>query len=132
LLEWLLSEALPEEGVRLASLELRHERAGLADGEVDRLHADGSYIRSVLTLFGPTTIYRHEGVERLTPDGQTLLMTAMDRARARRARCTLHRRPGAGPERAVVVCSFEPRQEQPHLANVYREAALSHTQRKRS
>jgi hypothetical protein len=49
-------------------------------------------------------------------------MTAQNRARALRIPCTLHRRPGAGPERAVVVCSFEPRAEQAEPANVYREA----------
>ena len=32
--------------------------------------------------------------------------------RAMRVRCTLHRRPGAGPECAVIVCSFEPGVEQ--------------------
>jgi hypothetical protein len=122
-LEQLLAEALPEEGVYLVSLEHRHEPAGSEDREVDRLHADGSYIRSVLTLYGPTTVYREEGEEHSVPEGQTLLMTAQERTRARRVSCTLHRRPGAGPERAVIVCSFEPRQEQPGQANVYRQAA---------
>jgi hypothetical protein len=122
-LEDLLVEALPEEGVCLASLEFRHERAGLVDDEVDRLHADGSYIRSVFTHYGATTIYRHEGVERPAPPGQTLLMTALDRARARRVHCTLHRRPGAGLERAVIVCSFVPHQGPVHPGDVYREVA---------
>jgi len=108
-LECLLGEALPEESPCLADLELRHEPAGLEDEEVDRLHADGSYLRSVLTLHGPATIYRDGRSERPVPSGHTLLMTAMDRARALRLHCTLHRRPGAGPERAVIVCSFEPR-----------------------
>lgn len=112
-LELLLSEALPEEGVSLTALEYRHELAFSVDHEVDRLHADGSYIRSVYTLFGAATIYRDGGVERSVPHGQTLLMTAMARARAIRLPCTLHRRPGAGPERAVIVCSFEPSEEQP-------------------
>jgi hypothetical protein len=107
-LEGLLSEALPEESLGLTELELRHEPAGAEDKEVDRLHADGSYLRSIYTLYGPTTIYREGKVDHSVPSGQTLLMTAMARARAMRVRCTLHRRPGAGPERAVIVCSFEP------------------------
>jgi hypothetical protein len=122
-LEALLAEALPEEAVSLDSLEFRHEPAGSEDRTVDRLHADGSYVRSVWTLYGPPTIYRDGKVERPVPDGQTLLMTAMGRARAVRRPCTLHRRPGAGPERAVIVCSFKPRSEQPPLVSVYREAA---------
>ena len=60
------------------------------------------------------------------PDGHTLLMTALGRARAVRLPCTLHRRPGAGPERAVVVCSFEPRPEQQPLASVYWQVAQAH------
>jgi hypothetical protein len=87
---------------------LRHEPAGAEDKEVDKLHADGSYLRSVYTVYGPTTIYRDGKLEHAVPSEQTLLMTAIDRARAMRIRCTLHRRPGAGPERAVIVCSFEP------------------------
>ena len=122
-LEGLLDEALPEEAVCLTSLEFRHEPAGSEDREVDRLHADGSYLRSVYTLYGPATVYRDRGVERPVPEGHTLLMTAMDRARAVHVPCTLHRRPGAGPERAVVVCSFEPRPGQPPPANVYRDVA---------
>jgi hypothetical protein len=109
-LERVLSEALPEESLGLAELELRQEPAGAEDKEVDRLHADGSYLRSVYTLYGPTTIYRDGKIEHTVPSGQSLLMTAMARARAMRVHCTLHRRPGAGPERAVIVCSFEPRQ----------------------
>jgi hypothetical protein len=119
-LEDLLSEAVPEEALGLVELELRQEPAGAEDKEVDRLHADGSYIRSVYTLYGPTTIYRDGKIDHAVPSGQTLLMTAMARARAMRARCTLHRRPGAGPERAVIVCSFEPgvnRAQGPHEAN---------------
>jgi hypothetical protein len=104
----LLARALPEEGVSLAALEYRHEPAGLADDEVDRLHADGSYLRTVYTPFGPSTIYRDNGVEQPVPHGQTLLMTAQDRARAVRLPCTLHRRPGPGPEQAVIVCTFTP------------------------
>lgn len=125
-LEALLGEALPEEAVSLTSLEFRREPAGSEDLEVDRLHADGSYLRSVWTLYGPATIYRDKGVERPVPDRQTLLMTAMDRARSVRLPCTLHRRPGAGPERAVIVCSFEPRPEQPPLASLYQEVAQAH------
>jgi hypothetical protein len=125
-LEQLLGQALPEEAVSLASLEFRCEPAGTVDGEVDRLHADGSYVRSVFTLYGPTTIYRDGTEEWSVPCGQTLLMTAQDRTRARRVRCTLHRRPGAGPARAVIVCSFEPGQEQPQPARLYRRVAQTH------
>ena len=107
-LERLLSHALPAESLGLVNLELRHEPAGEEDKTVDSLHVDGSYLRSVCTLYGPATIYREGDVEHSVPCGQTLLMTAMDRARAMRIRCTLHRRPGGGPERAVIVCSFEP------------------------
>ena len=107
-LERLLGRALPEESLGLSDLELRHEPTGYRDEQVDKLHADGSYLRSVCTLYGPTTIYREGDEEHSVPVGQTLLMTAMNRARAIGVRCTLHRRPGAGPERAVIVCSFEP------------------------
>lgn len=122
-LERLLGEALPEEAVALADLESRHEPAGSEDEEVDRLHADGSYLRAVHSPYGPTTVYRDGEAERPVPSGQTLLMTALERARALRVPCTLHRRPGAGPERAVIVCSFEPGPEQPLSAHVYRQAA---------
>ncbi len=122
-LEALLGEALPEEAVALTSLEFRLELAGSEDREVDRLHADGSYLRSVWTLYGPATIYRSGTVERSVPNGQTLLMTAMGRARAVGRPCTLHRRPGAGPERAVIVCSFEPRPAHLPQASIYWEAA---------
>jgi hypothetical protein len=128
-LESLLSKALPEESLSLASLEYRHEPAGSVDEEVDRLHADGSYLRSVFTLYGPATIYREGDEQRSVPEGQTLLMTALDRARALHVPCTLHRRPGAGPERAVIVCSFEPRQEAPQRANVYCQVVSSHRPR---
>jgi hypothetical protein len=111
-LEAMLGKALPEESLSLATLEFRHECAGSVDEAVDRLHADGSYIRSVYTQYGPTTIYRDGKEEKSVPSGQTLLMTAMNRARALGRPCTLHRRPGAGSERAVIVCSFEPRAEQ--------------------
>jgi len=130
-LEGLLGQVLPQEAVSLASLEFRHEPAGSEDQEVDRLHADGSYIRSVCTLYGPATVYRDGGVERPVPGGQTLLMTALDRARAVRVRCTLHRRPGAGPERIVVGCSFEPHPEPSPLVNVYREVAQAHCRSRR-
>ncbi len=130
-LEELLGEALAEEALSLAALEFRHEPAGHADPEVDRLHADGSYLRTVCTLYGPATVYRDEGVERSVPDGQTLLMTALGRARAVRVPCTLHRRPGPGPERAVLVCSFEPRTEQPQPANLYREVIQAQTRKRK-
>ncbi|HEY7327398.1 MAG TPA: hypothetical protein VH592_07160 [Gemmataceae bacterium] len=119
-LETMLDEALPEEAVSLTSLEFRHEPSGCEDREVDRLHADGSYLRSVWTLYGPATIYRDGGIERQIPHGQTLLMTAVGRARAVGVRCTLHRRPGAGPERAVIVCSFEPRPAEPPPVSLHR------------
>ena len=122
-LERLLGQALPEESVSLAALEFRYELAGSEDREVDRLHADGSYIRTAFTPFGPTTVYREGEAERSVPRGQTLLMTALDRARAVHVPCTLHRRPGAGPERAVIVCSFEPRQEELRQVNVVRRVA---------
>ncbi len=122
-LEELLARALAEETVRLASLEFRHELAGSVDAQVDRLHADGSYVRSVCTLYGPATIYRDGKAERPVPRGHTLLMTALQRAKAGGVPCTLHRRPGAGPERAVIVCSFEPCPEPAGLANVCRLAA---------
>jgi hypothetical protein len=109
----LLGKVLPSEPVSLAGLDLRHEPAGFVDNEVDRLHADGSYIRSVFTLFGLSTVYRDGKAELPVPHGHTLLMTAQDRARAVRVPCTLHRRPACAPERAVIVCSFEPRQEKP-------------------
>jgi hypothetical protein len=107
-LEELLARALPEEPVCLATLELRREATGARDPDVNRLHADGSYIRAVCTLYGPGTVYRDGDEEHPVRRGQTLLMTAMERARAVGVRCTLHRRPGAGPERALIVCSFEP------------------------
>jgi hypothetical protein len=128
-LESLLHPALPEEAVSLAALEYRHEPAGFLDPKVDRLHADGSYIRSVFTLCGLATVYRDEDTEKSVPAGQTLLMTALARARAIGVPCTLHRRPEAGPERAVIVGSFEPRPEDPHLANVYRQATHAHRSR---
>ena len=126
-LERLLGQALPEESVSLAALEFRYELAGSEDREVDRLHADGSYIRTAFTPFGPTTVYREGEAERSVPRGQTLLMTALDRARAVHVPCTLHRRPGAGPERSVLVCSFEPREEDVRRANVVRQVAESTT-----
>jgi hypothetical protein len=110
-LERLLREALAEESLCLKALEFRHERAGLEIMEIDRLHADGSYLRSVWTLYGPPTVYRDGKMERPAPSGHTLLLTALDRARALRLPCTLHRRPRAGTDRAVIVCSFEPRRE---------------------
>jgi hypothetical protein len=110
-LEELLRTALPDEPVALAALELRHERAGSSDASADRLHVDGSYIRSVYTHHGPATIYRDGKTEQCVPAGRTLLMTAMNRARSIGQPCTLHRRPGPGPERAVIVCSFEPTPE---------------------
>jgi hypothetical protein len=123
-LETLLAEALPEEAVSLTTLEYRHELAFSVDHEVDRLHADGSYIRTVYTLFGAGTIYREGRVERPVPHRQTLLMTAMDRARAIGLPCTLHLRPGAGPERAVLVGSFEPDKAQSLPSCPYRQAVV--------
>jgi len=118
-LESLVGDALPEESLRLTALELRRERAGYEDKTVDTLHADGSYIRSVCTLYGPCTVYRDGDAELSVPRGRTLLMTAIDRARYLGVPCTLHRRPGAGPERAVIVCSFEPRE-----VGFYRKARI--------
>ena len=123
-LETLLRRALPEESLSLSSLEFRNEPDGFEDHEVDRLHADGSYIRSVCTLRGLATIYRDQKVEQSAPVGHTLLMTAMDRARAVRVPCTLHRRPGAGPQRAVIVCSFEPCDENSGLPNIFHQVAV--------
>jgi hypothetical protein len=122
-LEDLLGQTLPEESLGLVTLEFRREPAGCADPEVDRLHADGSYLRAVFTPFGPTTVYREGKTEQSVPAGQTLLMTAMNRARATGLPCTLHRRPGAGPERAVIVCSFEPCREQLQPAPALRRVA---------
>lgn len=128
-LERLLHEALREEAVSLATLELRQEPAGSVDPEVDRLHADGSYIRSVASLYGLPTLYLDGEIERPVPEGQTLLMTAHDRTRAVRVSCTLHRRPGAGPERALIVCSFEPRPKAPKGTNVFRQVAQAPRER---
>jgi hypothetical protein len=123
-LESLLDDALTEESLSLTALEFRHEPAGSVDKTVDRLHIDGSYLRSVCAIHGPTTFYWDRKTEKSVPAGQTLLMTAMGRAKATGVHCTLHRRPGAGPERAVIVCSFEPRGEQKHLVRAYHRAAL--------
>jgi hypothetical protein len=131
-LERLVGEALPEEEVGLGYLEFRHEPAGHEDEDVDRLHADGSYIRSVFTVFGPPTVYREGRVQRTVPGGHTLLMTAMDRAKAVGVRCTLHRRPGTGPERAVIVCSFEPRPEPPPLPRVYKDVGKDYRRCRKS
>lgn len=125
-LERLLLTALPEEPGLLASLEFRHEPADSVDEQVDRLHADGSYLRSVYALFGPATVYRDGDALHPVPPGRTLLMTGMDRARAVGVPCTLHRRPGAGPERSVVVCSFEPRPEETRLPDNYRRVTEAH------
>jgi hypothetical protein len=130
-LERVLGEILPEGPISLSALEYRHEPAGAENIEVDHLHADRGYIRTVCTLSGLSTIYRPAKIERPVPDGQTLVMTAQDRTRALRVPCTLHRRPGPGPERAVIVGTFAPRQEQPHQANVYREVARSERPRRR-
>jgi hypothetical protein len=122
-LETVLDRALPDETLRFAALEFRHEPAGFVDKTIDTLHADGSYIRSVCTLYGPSTIYRDGKAEKTVPFRQTLVMTATERTRALGVHCTLHRRPGAGPERAVVVCSFEPRRGNGHPKPAYRQAA---------
>ena len=124
-LESLLGKALPEEEVALVYLEFRNEPAGTTDHVVDRMHVDGSYIRSVFTPYGEATIFRDEVSERSVPDGQTLLMTAVERSRVLNLPCTLHRRPGPGPERVVIVCAFEPRPEQPQLPSLYRRVAQS-------
>jgi hypothetical protein len=131
-LEGLLERALPEESLALVALEFRHEPAGMVDPETDRLHADGSYLRSGYTPYGRATIYRDGPAEQPVSSGQTLLMTAANRTRALGLPCTLHRRPGAGPERAVIVCSFEPRGEQLQPANVLRRVAREHRPRRRS
>jgi hypothetical protein len=122
-LETLLKRALPDERLALTVLEFRHEPAGYEDKTVDRLHADGSYIRSVCTLYGQPTIYRDGKLEQPVPPGQALLMTAMQRAQLLGVHCTLHRRPGPGPERAVIVCSFEPCRKDPHSREFDRRAA---------
>src|SRR5262249_34453539 len=130
-LERVLDKALPEEAVALASLEFRNEPAAFEDRQVDRLHVDGSYIRSLYTLSGPATIYLDGPAELAVPQEHTLLLTAVDRERTRNVPATLHRRPGAGPERTVIVCSFEPRHEQPRVAAVYRRVAESYRSRHR-
>ena len=107
--ESLIRNALPEEYVCLTALELRHEAASHTDKQIDRLHADGSYIRSVFTLHGPSTIYRAGKTQRSVPFGTTIFMTAIGRARTIGVPCTLHRRPGRRMERTVIVCSFKPR-----------------------
>jgi hypothetical protein len=122
-LEGMVDQAVPEESVSLATLEFRREQTRCEDKTVDTLHADGSYIRSVYTLYGPSTIYREGDAERPVPRGHTLLMTAMGRARALGLPCTLHRHPEPGPERAVIVCSFEPRHDGPGQPRVYRQVA---------
>jgi hypothetical protein len=107
--EWLqrlIQQTLPEERLQLGTLEFRFERGGLVDKEVDRIHADGGYIRSLHLLWGLSTFYRNGKIEQIVPKGQTLLMTAMDRARKLHVPCTLHRRPEANSERALIVCSF--------------------------
>jgi hypothetical protein len=122
-LEGLLNLALPEEEISLDALEYRREQAGAVDPETDRLHADGSYIRTVYTLFGPSTIYRDGQEEIATPAGFTLLMTAMDRTRALDIPCTLHRRPGVGPERAAIVCSFASGKKRSSQGQIYQRVA---------
>jgi hypothetical protein len=107
--ESLIRNLLPEEHVCLTALELRHEAANHTDKQVDRLHADGSYIRSLYTLSGPSTVYRDRKTEQSVPAGNTIFMTAIGRARTMGVPCTLHRRPGRGMERTIIVCSFEPR-----------------------
>jgi hypothetical protein len=106
--QWLLQMLLPEERICLTTLEYRYEPANHADEQIDRLHADGAYLRSAYTLSGASTIFRDAKTERSVPPGFTILMTAIGRARAIRVPCTLHRRPGRGMERSVIICSFEP------------------------
>jgi hypothetical protein len=124
-LESLLTLALSGELVALGALEFRHEPAGFTDVEVDQLHADGSYIRSVTTASGPGTVYRDGDAQVPVPDGYTLLMTALDRARGVGVLSTLHRRPGAGPERTVIVASFEQGHDHALPAKVYRQFAAA-------
>src|SRR5260370_629630 len=69
--------------------------------------------------------------ERRVPGPQTLRMTAFGRARALGVPSTRHRRPGPGPERAVIVCSFEPQRERPRHENVYRQVGQAATERPR-
>jgi hypothetical protein len=107
--ESLLQQALPEELICLDRLEYRIEAANSQEPDVDQWHVDGSYVRSACTVQGMSTIVLHQEIERAIPLKQTLLMTAMGRGRSLRIPCTLHRRPGAGPARAVIVCSFESR-----------------------
>jgi hypothetical protein len=130
-LESFLARALPDEFLLLAALEFRHEQAGSVDAVTDRLHADGSYLRSVYTPFGPSTVYRDADAQRPVPPGRTLLMTAVGRSAALGVPCTLHRRPGAGPERAVLVCSFEPRCEDPGSPDVYCQVVATDRPRRR-
>lgn len=105
-LDSLLRQALPEECLGLDTLEYRFERAKLVIDEVDKLHADGGYIRSLYTLAGPPTVYLHARKEHIVPFGRTLVITAFGRARKVRVPCTLHRRPGSGIERTLIVGTF--------------------------
>jgi hypothetical protein len=124
-LERLLLDALPQESARLVSLELRQETAGCVDQEVDGWHADGSYIRSVFSPHGRSTLYLDDGIAHPVPAGMILLMTAAGRTRVRRVHCTLHRRPGLDPERAVTVGSFEPRSLEFDETATYHQATQS-------
>ena len=85
--------------------------------------AESSRIALAAYREGGTDLLKLLDAELPVPRGQTLLLTALDRARALRLHCTLHRRPGAGPERAVIVGSFEPRLHDPQPAPVYRQVA---------
>ena len=122
-LETILVEALPEESLCMTSVEFRHEPAGLEDREVDRLHADGSYLHSVWTLYGPATIYRDGRIEKPVPNGQTLLMTAIESCRkpfARALPCTgVRSKTGAGGDRLLVRPPWNSRRRR----SVHRRAA---------
>jgi hypothetical protein len=121
--EQFLQMALPDEPLSLVKLDVRHEPAGSVDQVVDRMHIDGSYIRSVCTLYGAPTLYRDGEVDRPVPERQTLVMTAVERTRALGIPATLHRRPSAGPERLVIVCSFEPCTEGPQPEPIFQRVA---------
>ncbi len=129
-LEDLVTRALPEEKLSFIGLEFRREPAGHVNREVDRLHADAAYLRAVYTLYGASTIYRENRQEFPVPEGRTLLMTAQDRTRAVRIPGTLHRRPGPGPERAVLVSTFQPRSEEDEAVKIYRQAAAQKPRRR--
>ncbi len=108
-LERLLVQALPEETLRLVDLDVRHEPAGSANPLVDKLHADGLYVRSVWTLYGPTTIYRDGRAEPLRPARPNFVDDGHGPRKGTRS--ALHAPPpsrrGTGTSRdRVLVCEF--------------------------